>query len=290
MVLLRTVLLVLSVVLVVVVVLGCIYYGQIAGIGIRELSGITETDRHVFSSVEWVELIVLVDNNPFKPGLKSVWGLSIYVRTPYDVILFDVGPSPDVLEYNARMLNVDLAEVRVVVLSHRHGDHVGGLNALDEYASKIRVYVPPDFSPSYLELLRAKGYQVEIVNSTVEIGKGVYVLKPLYGPPWEQALVVNVKGVGLVILTGCSHPGIDNIVRKAVQEFNIKPYMVIGGFHLVGAPPSKIESIVEALVRLGVETIYPLHCSGNEIREYLKQTYPKLYGEGGVGLHLTIHN
>ena len=290
MVLLKTILFVLSIILVVMVMLVYIYHNQVTNPNMKKSSDITKINRYVFDSIEWVELIVLVDNNPFKPGLRSAWGLSIYVRTPYDVILFDTGPSPDVLEYNACMLNVDLAKVRIIVLSHRHSDHVGGLNVLDKYAYNIKVYVPPGFSPFYLELLRTRGYQVGVVNDTVEVSKGVYVLKPLYGPPWEQALVIVVKGKGLIILTGCSHPGVDNIVREAVEEFNIKPYMIIGGFHLAGASLSEIRSMVEVLVKLGVEKIYPLHCSGDEIREYLEQVYPELYGEGGVGLHLTIHS
>ena len=290
-VLLKTTLFILLAVLAVMIILTYIYYNQVASPNIyKEISNMTRTSRYVFDSIEWVELVVLVDNNPFKPGLRTAWGLSIYIKTPYDNILFDTGPSPDVLEYNAYMLNVDLTKTRIVVLSHRHGDHTGGLNALDEYAYRIKVYVPLGFSPFYLESLRARGYQVEVVNDTVEVSKGVYILKPLYGPPWEQALVIIVKGKGLVILTGCSHPGVDNIVREAVQEFNIKPYMVIGGFHLAGASLSRIKSIVEALVKLDVEKIYPLHCSGDEIREYLEHMYPELYGEGGVGLNLTIHS
>ncbi|RLF13813.1 MAG: hypothetical protein DRJ66_07160, partial [Thermoprotei archaeon] len=103
------------------------------------------------------------------------------------------------------------------------------------------------------------------------IAKGVAVIGELYGPPYEQALAVNVKGRGLVIFVGCSHPGVDNIVKKAVSDLNEKPYIVIGGFHLVGASEDRIASVANSLIKLGLKKIYPMHCSGDSIRGYIRK-------------------
>lgn len=241
-------------------------------------------------SVSKVKLLVLVDNNPGELGLETAWGLSILVEAPHTRILFDTGPSPKVLLENSHKLGIDLSNIRIVVLSHEHGDHINGLRALDDYVEKIRVYVPYGFNNSFINFIRSRGYKVIIVNDTVEIDEGVYVLKPAYGPPWEHALAINIDGKGLVIVTGCSHPGLDDIVEEAVRALGVKPYIVIGGFHLAGASMDEIKHVVDGLLSLGAEKIYPLHCSGDEIREYLQEVYSEHYGDGGVGLNVVVND
>ncbi len=234
-------------------------------------------------------IIVLVDNNKYEHELETAWGISICIEKGSKAILFDTGPSPEVLIHNSMKTGVNLSSTSIVVLSHEHGDHIGGISALDSYAHKITVYVPHGFPIRIIEQLRGKGYNVVIVNNTIEIMKNVYILKPLYGPPWEQALILNTSK-GLVIITGCSHPGILNIVVEAIREFNKTPYIVIGGFHLIGSPLQQVEEIADQLVRLRVHKIYPLHCSGNRIRRYLAEKYPQYYGDGGVGLVIELSN
>jgi 7,8-dihydropterin-6-yl-methyl-4-(beta-D-ribofuranosyl)aminobenzene 5'-phosphate synthase len=145
----------------------------------------------------------------------------------------------------------------------------------------MRVYVPPDKSLiSYVENLGLKPIQV---NSTVEVSEGIYVVKPLYGPPVEEALAIKT-GKGLVILVGCSHPGVVNIVRQAVKDIGMRPYIVLGGFHMAGATAQEVQEVASQLVEMGVEKIYPLHCSGDAIRSYLAEHYKESCG--GVGLEL----
>ncbi len=234
-------------------------------------------------------IIVLVDNNKYGHELETAWGISICIEKGGKTILFDTGPSPEVLIHNSMEMGANLSSTSIVLLSHEHGDHIGGISALDSYAHKITVYVPHEFPIRIIEQLRGKGYNVVIVNNTIEIMKNVYILKPLYGPPWEQALILNTSK-GLVIITGCSHPGILNIVIEAIREFNKTPYMVIGGFHLIGLPLQQVEEIADQLVKLRVHKIYPLHCSGNRIRRYLAEKYPQYYGDGGVGLVIELSN
>jgi metal-dependent hydrolase (beta-lactamase superfamily II) len=151
-----------------------------------------------------VRLVVLVDNNPYREGLEAAWGLSVYVEAGGARLLFDTGPDPGVLERNAGKLEVDLSKVDFVVVSHAHGDHTGGLRLLSSIKPGLRVYIPPDQSlKRYVEGLGLEPVQV---NSTVEVAEGVFVVKPLYGPPLEEALAIRTSR-GLIILVGCSHPG-----------------------------------------------------------------------------------
>jgi 7,8-dihydropterin-6-yl-methyl-4-(beta-D-ribofuranosyl)aminobenzene 5'-phosphate synthase len=232
---------------------------------------------------ESIRLVVLVDNNPYKQGLKTAWSLSIYVETGKTRFLFDTGPDPAVLKANAEGLGIDLTKVDFVVISHVHGDHTNGLKLLASIKPGMRVYVPPDKSLiSYVENLGLKPIQV---NSTVEVSEGIYAVKPLYGPPVEEALAIKT-GKGLVILVGCSHPGVVNIVRQAVKDIGMRPYIVLGGFHMAGATAQEVQEVASQLVEMGVEKIYPLHCSGDAIRSYLAEHYKESCG--GVGLELII--
>lgn len=240
--------------------------------------------------VSYLEAIVVVDNNPGNNSLRTAWGISMYIKADNLTILFDAGPDPTVLKENAKKLGLDLSKIDFIVISHEHGDHIGGLKYIAEIMGDkpIKVYVPKHMAGGAKKWIRELGFNVIEIDRTTVITKGVAVIGELYGPPYEQALAVNVKGRGLVIFVGCSHPGADNIVKKAVSDLNEKPYIIIGGFHLVGASEDRIASVANSLVKLGLKKIYPIHCSGDGIRRYISEKYPEIYGDGGVGLKIII--
>ena len=231
-------------------------------------------------------LTVLVDNNPRRESLKTAWGLSVLIETPNGTILFDVGPDPGVLAYNAGVLGVDLSKVDIIVISHGHGDHYGGLPLLSELKPEALVYVPSG-SQRLATYARKLGFKVVSVNDTVEVGPGIYVVGPLYGPPPEIALALKSKE-GLILIVGCSHPGVDRIAGKAVKDIGEPLYLVLGGFHMAGVSLSTIKAKMDKLLEVGARNIYPIHCSGEGVRSYLAQHHPQVYGDGGVGLQLAL--
>jgi 7,8-dihydropterin-6-yl-methyl-4-(beta-D-ribofuranosyl)aminobenzene 5'-phosphate synthase len=234
---------------------------------------------------EEIHIVVLIDNNAFAEGLETAWGLSIYVEVDGTRILFDTGPDPGVLERNSKRLGIDLSRIDVVVISHGHGDHTGGLVYIASVKPGVKVFIPPDtWLYSYVKGL---GLTPVIVNKTMEVARNVFVVQPLYGPPLEEALAINTSR-GIILLVGCSHPGVVNLAKQAVKDVGGKIFIVIGGFHMWGSPEFEVRQVVEELIGLGAEKIYPIHCSGSEVREYLKQHYPERYGDGGVGLEINL--
>ncbi|RLF01911.1 MAG: MBL fold metallo-hydrolase [Thermoprotei archaeon] len=235
--------------------------------------------------VSRAKLIVVVDNNPYG-GLKAAWGLSIYVEAGRAKFLFDAGPDPQVLEENMRALGISAEALDFIVISHEHGDHVGGLPAIAEANPGLTVYVPKGMSPSTREWIKSLGFKVVEVEKPTTICEGVAVTGPLYGPPYEQALITYVKGVGLIVVTGCSHPGIEKILAYVHNITGLPIYAVIGGFHLVGAGEARLANVANALRGAGVGEVYPIHCSGEGARKYLSEALGPAYRDGHVGTML----
>ncbi len=238
-------------------------------------------------SVPYARLYVIVDNNPWN-SLRASWGLSIFVETPSGNVLFDTGPDPGTLAYNAKRLGIDPCNVSAVVISHEHMDHVGGLAYIAHHCPDIPIYVPSGISRSVLSWIRSLGlHNIRVVNITTIVVPGVYVLPPLWGPPAEESLAINTSR-GLVLLVGCSHPGVARIVRHAEQLLSERVLLLMGGFHLAWAPKSEVKRVVKDLVGLGVEYIAPIHCSGSLMRSILASDYPSHYVGAHVGTVVVI--
>ncbi len=245
------------------------------------LNSINEPEEYQLDSIEYVKITVLVDNNP-NGSLHSPWGLSMLVETENMTILFDSGPDPTALEENAEALGVDLSTCDLIVVSHEHMDHVDGLTHIAEIHDDLSLYTPYyDTTPKYW----MDGFNVTEVEETTEISSGIAII----GESWERALAINVRNYGLVILVGCSHPSVENMVATAIEELNVNDtYMVIGGFHLVSSTYSRVLSTVESLLDQGVQNIYPIHCSGDSIRNYLASEYPTYFGNASVGFQIAL--
>ena len=234
------------------------------------------------------ELIIVYDNNPFDSRLKTAWGFSCLVRLSQTTILFDTGGDSSTLLYNMSQLQIDPKEVEVVVLSHIHGDHVGGLGGFLRQNSDVTVYLPRSFSSTFKDDVKDFGAKVEEIHEARELLPGVYSTGELDGGIEEQSLIITADQ-GLVIITGCSHPGILNIVRKAKEIIpDSKVYLVVGGWHLSGASLTQLESINDVFRQLGVEKVAPCHCSGDGTRRQFKQYYGDDYIDSGVGKRIPL--
>jgi 7,8-dihydropterin-6-yl-methyl-4-(beta-D-ribofuranosyl)aminobenzene 5'-phosphate synthase len=231
-----------------------------------------------------LKLTILYDNTVTDSQLKSDWGFAALVEYGGHTLLFDTGGNGSILLENMRQLGVDPRSIEVVVLSHEHDDHIGGLKALLETGVQPTVYVPSTFGNSFKQQVRDQTQLVEVTDA-FEVLPGVYTTRPV-GSIIEQALVVETRD-GSVVITGCAHPGVAEMVRQAQVVVDGKIALLVGGFHLLQINQEKVTSIIAELRQLGVERILPTHCTGDEAIALIRTEYGENYVEGGVGRTVT---
>jgi 7,8-dihydropterin-6-yl-methyl-4-(beta-D-ribofuranosyl)aminobenzene 5'-phosphate synthase len=229
-----------------------------------------------------LSITVIYDNNPYKAGLKTGWGFSCLVKGNKKVVLFDTGGDGSTLLANIKKLGINPGEIDMVVLSHIHGDHMGGLARFLEKNSNVTVFIPQSFPGDLKREIKRYGAHVVAVKESMKICKGIYSTGELGSDIKEQSLVIHDKR-GLIIITGCAHPGIVNVINKSKYLFRRDIFLLVGGFHLFKKSSIELKKIVADLKKAGVQYIGPCHCSGDKAREVLKETYNKNYKNVGVG-------
>lgn len=227
-------------------------------------------------------LTVVFDNNPFDPRLQAAWGFAAWLEYGDRTVLFDTGGSGALLLSNMAALGLDPRTIEIVVISHIHGDHTGGLGDLLVVNPDVDVYVPQAFPARFKDQVRSGGATVVEVSGPVEILPGLWSTGQMGTGLVEQGLVARTEE-GLVVVTGCAHPGVDKMVARAKEAGRDEIALVVGGFHLGGASHRRIENIISEFQRLGVQTVAPCHCTGDKAREMFRQAYGEGFFSSGVG-------
>jgi len=228
-----------------------------------------------------VRFTVVYDSNEYDPTLRTAWGFACWVQAGEATVLFDSGGDGPTLLGNMANLDLDPQAVDVVVLSHIHGDHTRGLSALLDRGARPTVYVPALFPSSFKSNVRARTDLVE-VTGPMEVLPGVYTTGQVGSSPVEQALVLET-GAGSVLVTGCAHPGIVEMARRAKEVMAGGMALAMGGFHLGGAGREQIKDIIAAFRRLGVRCVAPCHCTGDRGRRMLAIAFGPNCTLSGVG-------
>lgn len=250
------------------------------------------------------------------------WGYAALVEYAGKRILFDTGNNPDILAHNAQVKGIDLSKLDFVVMSHRHGDHMGGLSYVLKVNPAVKIYAPKEGFGVYgadlpstfyrkdaslppeqryydgvpPEIMRFgsawPGANFQLVERNTEIAPDMHLIALVSDKPGtlelrELSLAINTPE-GMVIVVGCSHPGIDKIVAAA-SAINPRVHLIAGGFHLVTAGDSDIEKIVTALHdQFKVEYIAPGHCTGEPAFTALRKAFGDRYLYAGLGTTLSL--
>jgi len=234
-----------------------------------------------------VTLTVVYDNYTLTNGTKADWGFSCLIEDMDRTVLFDTGTRGDILLGNMGILGVDPASVDAVVLSHIHRDHIGGLDAVLNRRPDISVYFGDSFPAAVDHHVSERGARPIRVRGPVEICPRVFSTGEIEGPPPEQSLILDTEQ-GLIIVTGCSHPGIVTILKRVKELFDRDIYFVCGGFHLIGASETAVRQIVASFKTMGVKKCGPTHCTGDRAIALFRETYGKDCIPMGVGQVIRI--
>lgn len=234
-----------------------------------------------------LKFTILYDNYSHEQGTKPDWGFSCLIEGTEKVILFDTGTQPDILLHNVDHLSVDLKKVEKIVISHDHDDHMGALSDVLDRNPDVSVYLPVSFADKIVRSVEAKKARVVGVDEPVEICRNVYSTGEMGVAIKEQSLIINTKK-GLIIVTGCSHQGIVNVLKRAKKVVDKPIYLVFGGFHLGEIPDAMVEEIIKNFKELGVEKCGATHCTGDRPIALFKKAFGENYVPMGTGKILKI--
>jgi 7,8-dihydropterin-6-yl-methyl-4-(beta-D-ribofuranosyl)aminobenzene 5'-phosphate synthase len=260
---------------------------------------------------------ILYDAFGNRRGLTRDWGFAALVEYGGRRILFDTGNNADIFARNVRTLGIDLRRLDLVVVSHRHGDHTAGLNYLLQINPHVKIYAPREGFGVFGAALPGTFYRRDStlpdsmryfdavspaelkfgtpwpeanfswVDSLTEVAPGVAVVSTISKTPGtlelhELSLVIRTPK-GLVLLVGCSHPGIETIL-EATRPWGGRVHLIFGGLHLVTSPDTAIRRITMAL-RDGwqINQIAPGHCTGEPAFAALKRLFGARYIYAGLG-------
>ncbi len=234
-----------------------------------------------------LKISILYDNRSIERRFTYAWGFSCLVEGLGHNILFDTGGRGDILLHNMEEMKIGLDKIEHIFLSHIHGDHTGGLISILKNKGKVTIWIPDSFPESAKYDLGSFGARVKGIDMASHLFENVYSTGQLGKFPMEHALIIDMEK-GLILITGCAHPGIANLVIKAANYLNKNIYLVLGGFHLIGYPQNDIKHTIKLLREMGVKKIAPCHCTGEDAIELFKKEYGEDYIDVGVGTIIQI--
>ena len=266
-------------------------------------------------------LQILVDNRA-EGGLESEHGLSMWIEVDGEYILFDTGTGK-IFESNASKLGIDVRIANLLVLSHGHYDHTGGVDRFLQHARQSHVYCHPGTVMPRYAVRNGVGTPIHMPHESIvaidklsekrlhwvqeplrlneHIGLTGHIPRkisfedtggPFYFDPVgkrpdpiddDMALWIRTKK-GLVVVTGCCHAGVVNTLDYIFRlNKGMKIRALIGGFHLMGAAPLRLELTMKALQAFEIDLLVPCHCTGQAAVELLKKTFGIRVSPGAAG-------
>lgn len=236
------------------------------------------------------EFVIIYDNTCSQPTCRTGWGFSVFVNFRGLNLLFDAGADVQVLRHNIDQLNLDMKQLDHLVLSHSHCDHVGGLSAILKDASPT-VHLLNSFSEELKE--RVESYEAPLlVHQRAEtLADGVFLTGEMKGSLRGRAVIEQSMALatdrGLVVVSGCAHPGIRQILGRFREMAGEDIYLALGGFHFTGKSRSEITPVVNELAN-SVNEICPCHCTGELGINICREVFGDRYLSGGVGRKLSV--
>jgi 7,8-dihydropterin-6-yl-methyl-4-(beta-D-ribofuranosyl)aminobenzene 5'-phosphate synthase len=293
-------------------------------IGAVVLSGGAWTTRALAAeAAPPAKVTVLYDAFGKDRSLTKDWGFSALIEAGGKRVLFDTGNNSEVLAHNVKAKGVDLTKLDFAVISHRHGDHIGGLNYLLQVNPNVTIYAPKENFGVFGSSLPGTFYRrnealpaemryfdgkapdtlhsgtpwpqarFTLVTETMEVAPGFHLI--LLRGSWgvdldvmEISLAIDTPQ-GVVLIVGCSHPTIEKIVEATQTALGKPIHLIIGGLHLLPAKDDEIQRVATALHDTWhVEWIAPAHCTGEPAFAILRRTFADRYVYAGLGTSIGL--
>ena len=265
---------------------------------------------------------ILYDAFGGRAGLTRDWGFAALIDFGGKRILFDTGNNAEVFANNLRVLGIDLRTLDFVVISHRHGDHTAGLNYLLTVNPSVKIYAPKEGFGVFGAALPGTFYRADStlpqrmryfdghppaeltfgtpwpaahyvwIDSVTDVAPGVSVIPTVSQTPGtlelrELSLALRTPN-GLILIVGCSHPGIETIVSASTRVAS-HVSLIVGGLHLVTTPDAEIERIATSLHdRWHVDRIAPGHCTGEPAFAALQRVFGVQDVYAGLGTTIDL--
>lgn len=269
-------------------------------------------------------ITVLYDAFGTPSAMRKDWGYAALIEVGGRRILFDTGDNSDILAANVAAAGEDLTNLDFVVVSHRHGDHMAGLRHVLSVNRRVKVYAPsenfgvfgfslpstfyrrdPSLPPEqrYYDgappdpMTFGSAWQeanFELVSETTEIAPGIHLIAHVSDKSptlelRELSLAIETRN-GLVVVVGCSHPGVERILESAAA-IDERIHLLAGGLHLVVTEDPEIERLTAALRdRFRIAYVAPGHCTGEPAFAALREAFGERYLYAGLGSVISLEH
>ena len=253
-----------------------------------------------------MKIKILVDNISNIPELKAEHGFSLLAENENARILFDTGVSENII-VNSEFFKIQLKNIDFLIISHNHYDHTGGMKFVKKYLSqKTKLIIGKDFfkekykknksdyrkiSSDFMDANESSVFfEIRCVNNIMKISDNIFVLRLLNGKSilndyfyikdenecfiednfHEEIILVYKNTDGLTVISGCSHTGIENIIKTVNLFFyNERIMAIIGGLHLENTQDKYFFELTDMLKQYNIK-LFPGHCTGESRLKQLK--------------------
>ena len=235
-----------------------------------------------------LEIKVIFDNTSGRADLPRSWGFSALIDFRGRRVLFDAGSDPVLLLENMERMQIDPSSIEHAVISHQHGDHLRGVYWVFEENPKMQVHFLDVFPEEAFRRAAAVGMKPHRVKGPFEVVPGIFSTGIVDGLPPEQSIVIETSQ-GMVMLVGCSHPGLIKLVDTAQQQRKQDSLrLLLGGFHLLRKQPEDVKSIIAQLKQRKVDTVLPGHCTGDEAIDLFHLEFGDRFHAAGTGRQIRL--